>query len=1270
MITRRRARLLALTNGGGVEVPSGTEAQVSQNTAGNGTAARHPAMTHKRSRAEEPVDAPFLPPLWRPHCAVTQLTLAVVQHWAAESALSTTFQCKWANLTTRLHVEGASASIEDGAGCLRTTPTLRDGCAIIDLPRPPASARVSSNSFKLPTSQLKAAWRGSVRDCTTLQHARPQPGLRHPGRNGGPPSGRVLLLDLSGGTQVSTAVVPTAVDSNDRRYWTKMRDAVERQRQLDATRALLTQDLHHFTYVTAHEARMRLLFGVAADQGERKTMYEREAQYLTLLDPSRSSKEENVLRVIRAIDAQMASQFSSIRHLQRPVIEGDGSGGASSSSSMSAAATADVESDTMRRRLRVIGSLTAEATRRVVSFTKLMPYQQEGVRWLLQLNFMERMNGILADDMGLGKTAQTVLYLACFRTVVEQLVEERLESLLHFARMRREARERTSLPLDLTSFLCSVSAVDGRRTWPGVPEDLLTTVQAIRILKEVKRWLWQLEEEDVCSVAQLAVINSTAPNVRTPQPHAGSRVMLPKQKRGRPSRVDTAASKAFAATGLARQEHTASAVEASLHLSDCSAAMNAALEAPRRAGPVLIVAPLSTLPHWQKEFDQFGAGGYFSLYVLNGPRADRDHRVREFTQHVNYREQHSQFCRGGNDEIAEMVADNGAPIFDAHGVQSSTTRVDCESRGGVTGKAGSQHVQWFARTPVLIIPHDLLVRPLLGPQRLIPRVNWHVVVMDEAQRIKNAQGSLFQRMCCLSCVSRLVLTGTPLQNNVVELFALLQFLAPHTFHRKQHRQLFEELDEALRDASRSNALEDQELHILLCRRVHQLLLPFILRRDKSVIAAVLPAKKEYTIVCPLLDPQRRRIREVEAKQREGRLSGNLSIQIRKILLHPYTLLPYFYVDEDVVRTSGKLLVLDFMMRFLQRTQHKFLVFCSWVMVLDVVESLCSWRNIPFVRLDGRTSVEQREVNIRQFNTGLDAATGPDGTVTATADGDDHGVAATARNPCGFLVSKAAGGVGLNLQAADTVFLLDMDYNPQRDSQALSRVYRVGQKREVRVFRLLIDHESEDGVLAIHKAKEHLDRAVVQAGKYDLHSSHRDREAALHRVFGREETTLAPIATADTPTATAGRRLTASPASPASPGSPFFPFGPGSTDDEGGASPTTSNASPDTNGSPLRVAPPGDDSPDGSPSRRRRVTFAVDAEGISSGPSLAVNTPAAKTEPPAGTYLLSLQDRLHEVLVRNPAEGVVLAAMLEEQRAVLRSEWAGSAALGHSVNDRG
>ncbi|KPA83944.1 hypothetical protein ABB37_02098 [Leptomonas pyrrhocoris] len=1052
-----------------------------------------------------------------------------------------------------------------------------------------------------------------------------------------------------------------------RRPLTALAFRQQTQVQMHARQQRLVHEVHYRAYVKVHEARMRMLFGLddsvnggaapnrnggRVDADKRLSTHSGpaavvdpvaagEAAYLDSLDASKSEEEARVLQVIASIDAALKRQLASA--YQRSMddcgvsaaacserkLPGDHtvllSGTAAAQTPLLSSSPSSPASFALRRPA-IVEAVIASTTQRVEAFVdQLLPYQQEGVRWLLRLNALEHMNGILADDMGLGKTAQTVVYLSCYKDMLEQEVQRPLE-VLH---ARHTQLCQRALGLAIVGTELAVPALPSWLSWCAsatVAEEVeeggdgrgdsrradssaqpingeasfasitsanapLTAARAcgrsIQLVKEVKRWLWQLDEAgerdghttaavtrasspfafsssplptrqrqalqsscnpfETSEQQQVQQCDTSATATTSPAVNVVALVPI-KRRRGRPSKhlsaMMTAAALAAGGstqpTSSARSSLTSSPAPQSplslssmiahqCQLSTCSSALDARLDREwSRFRPVLIIAPLSTLPHWNAEFRRFSrrgaaAGGErgkgaavapsplqnssgaplrdtqerFTAYVLNGPRGEREERMRAFLEHTQ-----------GLEEPPP---------------QSPVTPTTAPPQASMT-------------TPVLVIPHDMLTKPLSGPLRQISRVRWHVVVIDEAQRIKSAQSSLFKKVCLLDSISRLVLTGTPLQNNTTELFSLLQFLAPQSF-TSSAGALFEQLDSALMAASRSSALEDRELHLLLCRRVHRLLMPFILRREKTILKAALPPLRDYAVLCPLLPFQAAQLAEVRRKHEEGTLSGNPHIQYRKILLHPYTTQAFFYVDEQVVQTSGKLLVLDFMMRFLQRTRHKFLVFCGWTLVLDVVETLCGMRGIPYVRLDGKTPVEKREANIEGFNrpftklegegegesinggalshpharrTGRRNSNGGSCARTtataaaaaahgggAVAEDDEHELAPA---PCCFLISKVAGGVGLNLQAADAVFLLDVDYNPQRDAQALSRVYRVGQTREVRVFRLVIDHPIERNIVAIHEAKENLGRAVVQAGRYDLHSSVQEREAALQQIF--------------------------------------------------------------------------------------------------------------------------------------------------------------------------
>eukprot|EP00796_Vickermania_ingenoplastis_P009827 gene9827-6900_t len=674
--------------------------------------------------------------------------------------------------------------------------------------------------------------------------------------------------------------------------------------------------------------------------------------------------------------------------------------------------------------------------------------------------------------------------------------------------------------------------------------------------------------------------------------------------------------------------------------------------------PILIVAPLSTLPQWRAEFASFGPAGFFSVHVLNGPREERQEEMAHFLLEIETLQRRCGYCCGGG-AAGERDTLQGQEALEADGssegdgsaseagegrrrrprtpsnassavgggvqrgaiLRSAAARRRAEAAAAETearraaeiaeglpprraasgrssagpkrnaagapagGGCAAEQASRTPPTPVLIIPHDLLTRKVENFLRYIPHVCYEALVIDEAHRIKNSDAVLFQRLCAVRSHYQLVLTGTPLQNNVLELFSLMRFLMPHLrrdaqvaarmgeLHQgitelnghikasstttggpameeaEEERHSEEEEEErndglqphtATRSATgplKTERTDDppspgalartkrstspagftssdglQELYRQICRRIHQLLSPFLLRRDQRVIAGLLPPKQDHPVLCPLLPYQQHQLAVLEEEARCGTLRGKADVHRRKILLHPYTRLPHFYVGEELVLRSGKMLVLDAMMRFLQRAGHKFLIFCNWTLVLDVVETLCVWRGMPYVRLDGRTTSADREKRIRLFNSREKGSTSTCGRGRGRGGKGEPSTGSeacripndTGPPPCCFLISKTAGGVGLNLQSADTVIILDVDYNPQRDRQALSRVYRVGQRREVRIFRLFVDHPAEHRQLEIHHGKEKLDRAIIQAGLYDMQSSAKEREKELNRLSELEE----------------------------------------------------------------------------------------------------------------------------------------------------------------------
>ncbi|KAI9101877.1 SNF2 family N-terminal domain-containing protein [Phlyctochytrium arcticum] len=352
---------------------------------------------------------------------------------------------------------------------------------------------------------------------------------------------------------------------------------------------------------------------------------------------------------------------------------------------------------------------------------------------------------------------------------------------------------------------------------------------------------------------------------------------------------------------------------------------------------------------------------------------------------------------------------------------------------------------------------------------------WRYVVLDEGHRIKNEDTLAAKALRGLSSQNRLLLTGTPLQNNLHELWALFHWLFPEVFTSMTVKKFNESFDltRGMYDIGMLNN----------CRR---LLETIMLRRMKSHVDFDIPPKEELTLYVPLSDMQRfwykRLLTRLDAPTltevmtttpnadgtvdekhgKRGRKAAattmtnmapaeagsdwkklmNLVMQLRKCCNHPY-MLPNsesepFVTAEDIVYASSKMVLLDKLIVHLRANKHHFMLF----------------RNIPYCRLDGNTSRTRRNLDIRLFqhpNSPYDV----------------------------FIISTRAGGLGINLTTADTVIFFDNDWNPQVDLQALARAHRIGQTKPVKVYRLVCQDTVEEQMQSRLHKKLYLSAKVTE-----------------------------------------------------------------------------------------------------------------------------------------------------------------------------------------------
>merc|ERR1719232_1478864 len=377
---------------------------------------------------------------------------------------------------------------------------------------------------------------------------------------------------------------------------------------------------------------------------------------------------------------------------------------------------------------------------------------------------------------------------------------------------------------------------------------------------------------------------------------------------------------------------------------------------------------------------------------------------------------------------------------------------------------------------------------IIKEKAILSKLRWKYMIIDEGHRMKNHNNKLTTTInTCYTTAHRILLTGTPLQNKLPELWALLNFLLPSIF---KACDTFEQWFNAPFAITGEKVELNEEETILIIRRLHKVLRPFLLRRLKKDVESQLPDKVEYIIKCEMSGLQRALYTNLAEKgvmmqdsgesKKGGKASGakalmNTIMQLRKLCNHPFM---FQHIEEayarhvglgetvtgpDLFRSSGKFELLDRIFPKIKRSGHRVLLFCQMTSCMTILEDYCNWKGHKYLRLDGTTKSDERGEMLAQFN----------------AKDSEYFI---------FLLSTRAGGLGLNLQTADTVIIFDSDWNPHQDLQAQDRAHRIGQRNEVRVLRLMTVNSVEERILAAARYKLNMDEKVIQAGMFNNRST--------------------------------------------------------------------------------------------------------------------------------------------------------------------------------------
>lgn len=352
-----------------------------------------------------------------------------------------------------------------------------------------------------------------------------------------------------------------------------------------------------------------------------------------------------------------------------------------------------------------------------------------------------------------------------------------------------------------------------------------------------------------------------------------------------------------------------------------------------------------------------------------------------------------------------------------------------------------------------------------GKAKVLKKVNWAGLIVDEGQRLKNDKSQLYECLRRMKFDFKALLTGTPLQNTIRELLNLLQFINPDMdaeFLEQEYGDLNKESISTL----------------------HEMIRPCFLRRTKAEVLPFLPPMVQVILPVSMSVVQKKLYKSILGKNPEliklickkqtGQLKkadrhnlNNILVQLRKCLCHP------FIYNKDIeeqthdaltahrrlVEASGKLQLLNLMLPKLRDRGNRVLIFSQFLENLDIVEDFLTGLDLKYCRLDGKLTSRQKQHQIDIFN----------------AEGSQY---------FAFLLSTRSGGVGINLATADTVIIMDPDFNPKQDMQALSRAHRIGQKNTVLVFHLTTKASVEEKIMQKGKKKLALDHVLIERMEAD------------------------------------------------------------------------------------------------------------------------------------------------------------------------------------------
>ncbi|KAG7374405.1 SNF2-related protein [Nitzschia inconspicua] len=450
-------------------------------------------------------------------------------------------------------------------------------------------------------------------------------------------------------------------------------------------------------------------------------------------------------------------------------------------------------------------------------------------------------------------------------------------------------------------------------------------------------------------------------------------------------------------------------------------------------GAFLVVAPLATLPNWEREFEKWLPSKPAVRY--HGTAADREELMK--------------------------------------GPLNPKLKRDKDF-------------------PVVITSFETAIRDQKKLAKLAP---YTYVIVDEGHRLKNHRCMLIQSLKQLPAINRLLLTGTPIQNTLNELWSLLNFVNPQIFDDLSVFQSwfgFKDIGQKTHGGTTEEDILLEQRKNQTVSKLHNILRPFLLRRVKVDVLSEMPPKKEVVVYSGMSKLQQGYATLIEKGVlrdeliRQGIEDGRTLSQTNKMMNQRKNVNHPFIFGEPLdpstgnhigtqypqllVRASGKFALMDRMLERLHRDGHQVLIFSQMTKVLNIIEDYLQYRNWKYCRIDGQTHIDDRQKAMDVFNS--EKTGGANGTRNLS---DDRYFV--------FMLSTRAGGLGINLTAADTCIIFDSDWNPHADSQAMDRCHRLGQTRPVAVYRLLTCNSVDIEMMEKQVSKKKLERMTIAAGDF-------------------------------------------------------------------------------------------------------------------------------------------------------------------------------------------